>query len=354
MAASLVTTPAARTAERPVAVGTGRREARAPVERTYGSWWLKQLLRAISWSIAALPISVALWIGRCIGWLIGSVVRYHRNEAQSALRKAFPEMSARDRRQLVRRMYTNLGMNLVETMLVAAGKSELLASRLVIKGEQHAKDALAEGKGVCVLTAHIGNWELLGLFATLLGDYPPLTILVKEIRNRAINELITETRSLLGIRIMNVRQSMRAPLRALQKGEIVSFLLDQNMVWNEGTFVQFFGRTACTTPGLAQIAAKSGSPVLPVFIRRLPDHRHEISIHPAIAAPEDRRPETIHDATQVYTTAIERAIRQQPDQWIWIHRRWKTQPRDIPKGQVHRFVGVRPPVAPAPADPVAY
>jgi KDO2-lipid IV(A) lauroyltransferase len=103
-------------------------------------------------------------------------------------------------------------------------------------------------------------------------------------------------------------------------------MLDQNMTRTEGVFVDFFGRPACTTPGLAYLAAQSQAPVVPIFLLRNPDHRHTFRVLPVIDPPPDRQPDTMREYTQRYTAVLEGVIREHPDQWIWIHRRWRTQP----------------------------
>lgn len=292
---------------------------------------LKVAIKTVSLALALLPLPLALALGRGFGWFLGRVLRYRRREVLEALERSLA-LPAEECVRIYHEMWRHLGMNVVETMLVAAGKERELFERITVIGEEHAKAALARGKGGFVLTGHCGNWELLGMW-TATAKYPPLTILVKRIRNRAINDLIMETRGRLVNDVNIVQQSVRsirACLRALEQGEIVSFLLDQNTTYNEGVFVNFFGKLCCTSDGLAKMAARTQAPIVPVFMRRTADYRHEITIHPPIDPPAMRDKRTLHEATQQYTKVIEEQIRRHPAQWIWIHRRWRTQIEDIP------------------------
>jgi len=296
---------------------------------------MKRLLKAIAWVFGRLPLPVALALGQGLGWLYGSVIRFHRRDAWEALRRSLPEKNAAERAAILSRMYRNLGMNLVETLRLAALPRERLAELLTFEGAEHLHAALARGRGVLVLSAHIGNWDLLCTLAPYFNY--PTTIITKEIRNRALNELWMETRRRFGLKFAPAHHSYRQCLHALRNNEIVGFILDQNMIRDEGVFVDFFGQPACTTPGLAFMSAQSRAPVVPVFILRRKGGRHLVRVSPLLEPPPDRRPETIREYTQRYTRIIEDVVRQYPEQWIWIHRRWRTVPQETEPAQ--RTVG---------------
>lgn len=285
---------------------------------------MKRILKGIAFAMGRLPLPTALAVGRGLGWIYGSVVRYHRRDALEALKRSFPEKSDSEIRDLARRMYANLGMNLMELFRLADPRSGYPGSLVETEGAEHMAAAQARGKGVIVLSAHVGNWDLLCTAAPTWGY--PLTIITKVIKNKALNELWMEIRSRYGLKFVPAHNSYRACLSALRKNEIVGFVLDQNMIDKEGIFVDFFGKPACTSPGLAYMSAQSGAPVVPSFMVRKPKGRHLVKFLPLIEPPPDRKPETIRDYTQRYTKVIEDVVREYPDQWIWLHRRWKTQP----------------------------
>lgn len=283
------------------------------------------ILKGLSRFFSALPLNMALSIGRGLGWFYGSIIRYHRKDAIEALRRSLPEKSEAERRAILKTMYLNLGMNLVEDFRLTHITDEEMKRLIAWEGEQNARDVLANGKGMIVLAAHLGNWDILCTIAPKFNY--PATIITKKIKNEALNKFWMDSRSRFGLKFVPAHNSYRQCLTALRKNEIVGFILDQNMINTEGVFVDFFGKLACTSPGLAYMAAQSGAAVVPVFIHRGPNGTHTVKMLPAIPPPPDRKPETINDYTQHYTRIIENAVREHPDQWIWIHRRWRTQPR---------------------------
>ena len=264
-----------------------------------------------------------LALGRRLGVAFGAVVGRQRTQAITELTRCYPEKSHDEIRAMVRRMFQNLGMNQVELFRWIGGKEDEIESRVTLLHPERAEQALARGKGVAVLTAHIGNWDLMGLWS---AKRYPMTIISKDLRSAAANKFWMEARKRSTLNIVGAHNSYRACLRVLKDNGCLGFILDQNMIRREGIFVDFFGKPACTTPGLAVLAAHAGSPVLPVFMVRRDDGRHEVHILPMMEPPEDRKPEAIAKATQAYTKIIEDFVRQYPEQWIWMHRRWRTKP----------------------------
>lgn len=281
------------------------------------------LLKLITAFFAALPERLALRCGRGLGRVFGLLVPRNRTRALEALALSFPEKQAGERRAIMWRMFANLGENAVELIRWMGGRGPEIARRIRIDGAEHARGALAQGRGVVVLTAHIGNWDVMGLWA---ASQWPLTIISKTIRNETLNAYWMRKREEFKVRIVPAHNSYRQCLGVLKRGECLGFILDQNMIRREGIFVEFFGRPACTTPGLAVLSAHAQAPVLPVFMVREADGGHCVQVLPPIPPPPDRTPASIADATQHYTKLVEDAIRRAPDQWIWMHRRWRTQP----------------------------
>ncbi len=284
------------------------------------AWILNQLVRLMS----ALPRAGALRVGIALSWIYGYVIRYHRRDAFDALRRSFPEKSEGEIRGIVNSMYRNLGRNVAEMLRIIGGKAEEMESRFTWEGEEIVRDALKKGRGALILMAHVGNWEMLGLLTARRGL--PVNAIVKTVRNPGINAFLERVRNEFGLKTLPARNSYRPCLKALKHNELVAFVIDQNRPPSAGIFVNFFGRPACTTPALAYLSAQSGAPVIPVFMTRLDSDRHVLRILTPIDPPKDREEETIRQATQEYTKAVEDAVRLHPDQWIWIHRRWRTKP----------------------------
>jgi Kdo2-lipid IVA lauroyltransferase/acyltransferase len=292
---------------------------------------MKLILKTIAAFFSCLPLGAALAIGCGLGWIYGSVIRYHRKDAIDALTRSFPDKTPSEIRGIVRRMYAGLGMNFVETCRLGKVTSDFLRANIEIEGEEHAREALARNQGAIILTGHVGNWDLLCTVVPRLGY--PLTVISKDIKNKGLNEYWMNIRQRFGVKFVPAHNSYRACLTALKKNELIGFILDQNMIKTEGVFVDFFGKPACTTPGMAYMSAQSGAPVVPVFMIRRENGRHLVKVLPPLDPPPNREPETIREFTQRYTKIIEDVIRQYPDQWIWIHRRWKTVPAPPAAGQ---------------------
>jgi len=274
--------------------------------------------------MARIPLSAALALGAALGWIFGSVVRYHRRDALDALRRSYPEKPEREIQSIINRMYKNLGMNQVEILRLAGGAIDETNSRITVVGKEIIDQALQRGKGVMIMSAHFGNWDFLPMFAG--NNYYPVTIISKNIKNKTINDVWMLVRKKFGVSIIPAHNSARASLRVLRRNELLGFIFDQNRPRDAGIFVDFFGRPACTSPGLAILSAQVQAPVVPVFIHRASNGNHVLQVFPMLEPPPDREAETVRKATQEYTKIIEDQIRQYPEQWIWLHRRWKTKP----------------------------
>lgn len=286
---------------------------------------LSVVLKCVSKIFGALPLNRALALGSAIGWFYGIVIRHHRRDAEEALQRSFPEISHAERQRLLNQVYRNLGMNAAEEMRMPTVTTAYLQDSITWDNEAPIREVLAAGKGALALTAHVGNFDLLCTIAPKFNY--PTTIITKVIKNKAINDWWMAARSRFGLKFLPAHNSYRQCLGALRKNEIVAFILDQNMINTEGIFVDFFGKPACTSPGLAYMSAQSGAAVIPIFMIRLENGRHRVKVMAPIPPPPDRKPETISHYTQLYTKIIEDVIREYPDQWIWVHRRWRTVPK---------------------------
>jgi len=285
------------------------------------AWMLKGVAKGIS----LLPLSWAMALARQWGWVMAHLVRLRRAYVLDTMARCLPGKSAAERKQIYDEMCTYQAMNMMELMRFVGGKDTELGALLDTQGEAHVRQARELGKGVLILAAHFGNYDLMSLFAARLFAYP-VTIITKTLKNAKLNELWGEMHRKGGVKEVPSHNSYRACVRALRKNELVGFMLDQNRPKEQGLFVDFFGKTASTTPGLAFMSAQAGAPVVPAFMRRTPDGRHVLEVLPAIAPPPDRKEETILAYTERYTKIIEEQIRRHPAQWLWLHKRWKSRP----------------------------
>ncbi|HYB69980.1 MAG TPA: lysophospholipid acyltransferase family protein [Candidatus Bathyarchaeia archaeon] len=286
------------------------------------------LLYSIVWPIASLlaylPVGLGLAVGRRLGDLLWVLLPGRRALTLANLERSFrSERSPAELRRLGRRSFEHLGMNLVESCCYFLRPTALMLARVRVDGLIHLQEAAARGSGILVLTAHYGNWELLAAAHGLTGL--PLSFVVRPLDNPVLDELVDRFRLRTGAEMIAKRHALRGILEALRRGRMVGILLDQNATRSEGVFVPFFGVPASTSKALAVIALRTGAPVVPVFLRREPGGRHCMDVRPPVAPPAGGDVGTF---TASFNRAIEEEIRLAPEQWFWMHARWRTRPRE--------------------------
>ncbi len=241
------------------------------------------------------------------------------------------EMAAEKREELARSTYRQWGLTLAEWARTwRPGKSgiEGILDRVEILGDHPVLDALAQGRGVIFITAHFGHFELIPQCWSRC--HGPLNFIVRPPDNPLLDQSLNQLRSRYGSRVLARRGVIRNAIRCLRAGEILGIVMDQNMIHREGIFVNFFGRPACTTPLPAMLAQRTGAAVFPCFIHRNEAYRHQLIFGEEIPAIRtgDVQADLVAN-TRRYNLVIEGAIRQNPDHWLWMHRRWRTQPIEV-------------------------
>jgi KDO2-lipid IV(A) lauroyltransferase len=248
-----------------------------------------------------------------------------RRLALDNLGRALPGLDARARARLARRASQHLGMTLFELARVLAHPLEATLACIRMEGLEHLRAAMTAHGRALLLTAHLGNWELLSAAHHLTGY--PLSVVVRPLDAPWLDALAERLRRHAGVELIDKRGALRPVLEALRRGRMIGILMDQNASRREGVFVDFFGRPASTSRSIALLAVRTRTPIVPVFARRDPGGRHTVVIHPALAAPAANDAEAaVVELTARCTTAIERAIREAPEQWLWSHDRWRTRP----------------------------
>jgi KDO2-lipid IV(A) lauroyltransferase len=197
-----------------------------------------------------------------------------------------------------------------------------------VEGREHADDAVSGDVGALMLTGHFGNWELCGL---VQGQFfGGIGVVARVLDNPELDQRLCAFRALTGNTVIYKQRALQQVLRFLREKKSVAVLIDQN-VQSGGVFVDFFGRPAATTTVAAALALKTGAPVLPGFTELLPNGRYRTFYRPPIRyRPTGDRLGDLVALTQKLTTTIEEVVRSRPEQWLWLHRRWKTQPTDTP------------------------
>ncbi len=245
------------------------------------------------------------------------------------LRLAFPEWSDRERRRVLRGLFRNLGRMLADFAHFPRLNRQNIEQYIIYDGFETYAQARDQGKGLLFLTAHFGNWELSS-FAHGVYGYP-CNFIVRELDNPLLDAFINHNRCLSGGRAIEKRDAAREILRAFHRGEAVGILADQNMLSAEGVFVDFLGRAACTTTAPARFARKAGVPIvfgLAIWDEKLQKYR--LRFDPVEWIRREDAEEEIRVNTANFTRLIEEYVRRYPDQWLWVHRRWKTRPPGEP------------------------
>jgi Kdo2-lipid IVA lauroyltransferase/acyltransferase len=279
-------------------------------------------LRLLAGAVAALPVRASAWLGRRLGDLAYALLVGRRRLALANLLQAFPERSPADRRGIARRSFQHLGMVFTEACFVLGRPLDQVTAQISVEGLEHLRAVVDRHGRALLLTAHLGNWELLALAPVLTGY--PLTVVARA--RSSLGVWADGLRRTAGVEVVDKDDAVRPVLEALRRGRLVGVLLDQNTARREGFFVAFFGRRACTSKAMALLAVRTRTPVVPAFTRRLAPGRHAITIEPALPVPEEADADALAAVTQRCTAAIEAAIRRTPEQWLWVHDRWRTRP----------------------------
>lgn len=273
---------------------------------------------------------VPLWARIQLAQLGGEMAYYldgrHRRIALRNLAIAFPKKDEEERKALARASFRHLGRVFGEFSFIPRLTSENIGEYLSFEGLENWRRVKEQGRGIAFLTAHFGNWEWMASAFPLFTSHP-IHVIFRPLDNSFLDRLVGRLRTWTGNEGVPKQKSMLKIMRLLRSGEMVGILLDQNVAWQEGVFVNFFGEAACTNEGLALLALKTGAAVLPAFNVREPSGRYRVIIEPEI--PLVRTGDKSWDVqknTEIFTATIERYVRQYPDHWLWVHQRWKTRP----------------------------
>jgi KDO2-lipid IV(A) lauroyltransferase len=265
--------------------------------------------------------------------LAWSVYRLHgrlRRVGERNLELALPKLYAKERNRILRGVFRHLGWQLVEFCRMPRYTPENTRGWMRTEGLDHYLAAQARGKGVLIVTGHLGAWELSSFYHSLMGH--PMGMVIRRLDNRRLDAFVNGVRCLHGNRVIHKDDFGRGLLLAMRARQTVGILMDTNMTPPQGEFAKFFGVDACTGTGLAHMARKTGAAVLPGFMLWEPAERsYVLHFGPQIEIPHTADAAAdILAGTQLCTSVIESWIRRYPDQWLWIHRRWKTRPPGEP------------------------
>jgi Kdo2-lipid IVA lauroyltransferase/acyltransferase len=276
--------------------------------------------------IGLLPRPIARALGITLGQFVYLLHGKLRRVGLCNLTLAFPDLPNSQRKKILRGVFTSLGRQLAEVCLFPRYTRENVSDVVIYDGFENFDRAFARGKGVLFLTAHLGGWELSAFAHSLYGH--PLSFLMRPLDNPYLDRMMREYRTLHGNQTIDKDDPTRGLLRALKAGKVVGFLMDTNMTPPQGIFVNYFGIPACTASGLARMALRTDAAVVPGFTLWDPRLRkYKLRFDPALTLIRTGDQEAdIAANTQLFTKVIEDFVRRYPDQWLWVHRRWKTRP----------------------------
>ena len=280
--------------------------------------------------------SLILFIFRCIPLglrkkLFISAFRlfYHCSAKQRLialhnLRCAYPEKSVDEIVAIAKGVYKHIAIVASEFFELPYITKETLSEWVEFEGLENFNDALAENKGILSVLAHFGNWELMPIVLPMAAQ--PAHIIYRPLDSPILDDMMAWVRTLHGNTLIAKEGSAKTIRRLLGKNKVIAILSDQNVAAREGVFVDFFGRPACTAVGTAVLAMRTGAPVLPAFTPRMANGKYKFIIKPPveISVTGDNKADILTN-TQRFTRVVEDMVREYPDQWFWIHQRWKTK-----------------------------
>ncbi|MCG6920335.1 MAG: lysophospholipid acyltransferase family protein [Acidobacteria bacterium] len=287
------------------------------------------LAAAFTAVVRRLPRRLVLVLGRGLGRLWGTLDRRHLRIAADNLRLSFPDWDEERVLRTARGVYAHFGTVLFDILWMDGRSREELLAITDVEGLVEARAAVASGRGVVCPTGHYGNWEFQGVASALLVG--PFSVVARPLDNPQLDRRLVGFRTSTGNTVIYKKKALSQIMQTIREGGVVAIVIDQNVQEKDGIFVDFFGRPACTTTVAAALALKTGCIILPVRCPLGPDGRYRMIYGPPVEwEGTGRGPEEVAALTQRLTSIIEGWVREHPEQWLWLHRRWKTQPSSAP------------------------
>jgi KDO2-lipid IV(A) lauroyltransferase len=282
------------------------------------------LARIIVFALEKTPPRVSASLGTLCAKFLDLAIPRLRRTAERNLSFAYPDRDAAWRARAIDGIFASIGRLLTAFAKFPSINAANVREWIEYEGFEHYQRAKAKGRGILFATAHLGNWELSAYAHALLSE--PMNVVVRPLDNPSIDDIVERRRGLSGNKLLSKRDFARSILHALRNNEAVGILVDQNSSADTGVFIPFFGRLACSGSTFAKLAARSGAAVIPGFaVWRAELGRYVLRFYPEIEITGD-----VTADTAAIQNAVEAAIRAYPDQWLWIHRRWKTRPPGEP------------------------
>jgi len=285
------------------------------------------VFQALTLFFVPVPRRFCLALGRGLGLLAFRFFSKHRGLALDNLRLVFgSRIAPAERSRIARESFARFGCVLADLVKMQRLDRRSLESLVDLEGGDNLKRALERGRGVLLFSGHIGNWEMGSVAVSRIA---PLHVVARRLDNALVEKRLLSLRRRLGARVIYKHQAARPVLEVLKKNEVVAIVIDQNVLRREGVFVDFFGRAASTTPGLASFHLKSGAPILPIITACRKDGGYTVRLGRPLEIPVGGTPrQNVLKITQACTKIIETRVRDAPESWLWFHDRWRSRPAD--------------------------
>jgi KDO2-lipid IV(A) lauroyltransferase len=283
-------------------------------------------LRLVAGAVGVLPRSGARAVGAGLGAVAWTLLGRLRRVGMQNLELALPEKTEAEREAILRGVFRSLGWQIGEFCKMSGYTAERASKFIRYDGLEHYLAAQAKGKGVLVVTGHLGAWELSSFYHSLMGY--PMSLVIRRLDNPLVDAFVNRIRCLHGNRVIHKDDFARGLLTSMHRGETVGILMDTNMTPPQGVFVPYFGVEACTASGLARVALHSGAAVLPGFlVWEAAEKKYVLRFGEELELIRtgDMAGDIVAN-TALFTATIEAYVRRYPEQWLWVHRRWKTRP----------------------------
>jgi Kdo2-lipid IVA lauroyltransferase/acyltransferase len=274
--------------------------------------------------LSLIPYRAGQFFGKMFGAAAFLLPLSRKKSALLNISRSFNgALGEEEAKRLLLRVFLHFGRIFFEIPYMLRFNAANLSDYFVFENEEHLLNASKRGKGVLLLTAHYGNWELL--CSAIALRFGPCALVVRPPDFQPVARVITDLRSPLGVESIHKDRAMRRLLMMLKENKFIVIMLDQNVDWYEGVFVDFLGRLACTNKGLALMALKTGASVVPAFSVRQRDGRHRIVFEKEVDLIRTRdKMRDVEDNTALFNKIIGAYVLKHPDHWLWLHQRWKT------------------------------
>ena len=279
------------------------------------------IFRIIFFATNILPEKGRYFLGKSLGKLVYRLVKSRRKISKNNLKNAFPDLPEEELDKISRKVFINMGLMLVEFIFLEKIDGENFRDYCHVEGEGNLKQAYERGKGVIIYGAHFGNWEWMAALISLLGY--PLSAIAARQHNSFFNEKVNKIRENKGINVIPIGISVREGYRDLKKGKCLYILGDQD-ARHHGWEIDFFGQLASTYPGAVQLARRTGAAIVPTFLIREDRFQHRLIFKEICTVDSDASQSTQKEILQELVNTTETVIEEYPEQWFWVHKRWKT------------------------------